>query len=46
MTSWFLLIQIFINSLIYVNIFKFFIITKLVDLGFININFICIYILL
>ena len=35
----FLLIQIFINSLISVNIFKFFIIIKIVDLGFININF-------
>ena len=32
-------IYLFINSLISVNIFKFFIIIKIVDLGFININF-------
>ena len=35
----FLLIQIFINSLISANIFKFFIIIKIINLCFININF-------
>ena len=32
-------IYLFINSLIFINIFKFFIIIKIVDSGFININF-------